>query len=72
MKKLKLEPGAVRVESFATARGQVSTLRGTVRLHEAEPTGTITQACPTNYCATVPLLCETVFAPQCTGTTCTG
>ncbi|HSU12561.1 hypothetical protein [Longimicrobium sp.] len=66
MKKLRLELDAVRVESFATARGRAVSTRGTMRAFAA------TDACPTNHCATVPLFCETVFAPQCTGTTCTG
>ena len=64
MRKLKLEMDSVRVESFAIGGG--STPRGTMRAFVA------TDACPTRYCATVPLFCETVFAPQCTGTTCTG
>lgn len=67
MKKLRLELESVRVESYSTDGG-VDALRRTVRGHEAE----VTRECPTNYCATVPLFCETVFAPQCTGTTCTG
>jgi len=68
MKKLRLELDAVRVESFATAGAGAGAPRGTLRGHEAA----VTRECPTNFCATVPLLCETVFAPQCTGTTCTG
>jgi hypothetical protein len=68
MEKLKLELDSVQVESFATACDGADTARGTLRGHEAE----VTRDCPTNFCATVPLLCRTVFAPQCTGTTCTG
>ena len=72
MRKVKLELDSVHVESFATASGGLARMRGTMRAHEDVPTGTLTQDCPTNYCATVPLICATVFAPQCTGTTCTG
>jgi hypothetical protein len=71
MKKLLLELDSVQVESFATARDAAATLRGTMRAHEDVTTGTLTRDCPTNYCATVPLYCDTVFAPECTGTTCT-
>lgn len=68
MEKLRLDLDTVQVESFTTAGDGASTKRGTLHGHEAEAT----RECPTNYCATVPLLCQTVFAPQCTGTTCTG
>jgi hypothetical protein len=68
MKKLRLELDTMRVESFATAGAVAGMPCGTLRGHEAA----VTQDCPTNFCATVPLLCKTVFAPQCTGTTCTG
>jgi hypothetical protein len=66
MRKLKLALDSVRVDSFAANDGGLAAARGTLRAFAA------TDACPTNYCATVPLFCETVFAPQCTGTTCTG
>jgi hypothetical protein len=71
MRKVRLELDSVHVESFATARSGLAQMRGTMRAHEEIPTGTLTQACPTNYCATVPVTCATDFAPQCTGTTCT-
>jgi len=71
MQKLRLE--GLEVESFATADVVPST-RGTVQANDASgaPCDLTHNGCPTQYCATVPLLCETVFAPQCTGTTCTG
>jgi hypothetical protein len=65
MRKLKLSLDSVRVDSFAVADA-VSAARGTLRAFAA------TDDCPTRYCATIPLTCETRFAPQCTGTTCTG
>lgn len=71
MKKLRLD--AFEVESFTTA-GEAPTTRGTVQANEVSgaPCNVTYNGCPTQYCATVPVTCETSFAPQCTGTTCTG
>ncbi|HEX6749770.1 MAG TPA: hypothetical protein VF092_20935 [Longimicrobium sp.] len=73
MRKLRLELDSVSVDSFATGR-ETHALRGTMHAHGASglPCDATHNGCPTQFCATVPLLCETVFAPQCTGTTCTG
>jgi hypothetical protein len=71
MQKLRIE--GLEVESFATV-DVAPVARGTVQANDASgaPCNLTYNGCPTQYCATVPLLCETRFAPQCTGTTCTG
>jgi hypothetical protein len=66
MKKLRLLVDAVSVESFATTAPPAAHSVGTVRAHaESGAPCDLTRSCPTNFCVTIPVTCDT-FQP-CTG-----